>query len=182
MRRLRTMILLGMAAAVSSAAVAQSGAAAGTNAVPGSRPALAAQARSAAPDETVIRSVLDRQQTDWNRGDLDAFATGYKKSPDILFIGSTVKRGYDQMLATYKERYATPEQRGKLTFSNVEVHPLDAKFALVVGNFHLERTVAGGGNADGIYSLVMEKTAAGWKIVVDHTTSFMKPTVVAEAH
>jgi ketosteroid isomerase-like protein len=60
---------------------------------------------------------------------------------------------------------------GVLTFSNVEVHPLDAHFATVIGKFHLERTSAGGGNAGGFYSLVLEKTTAGWKIVLDHTTS-----------
>jgi ketosteroid isomerase-like protein len=60
---------------------------------------------------------------------------------------------------------------GVLSFTNVEVHPLDARFATVLGNFHLERSAAGGGNADGFYSLVLEKTAAGWKIVLDHTTA-----------
>jgi ketosteroid isomerase-like protein len=60
---------------------------------------------------------------------------------------------------------------GVLSFTNIEVHPLDARFATVIGNFHLERNAAGGGNADGFYSLVLEKTVAGWKIVLDHTTA-----------
>ena len=37
-----------------------------------------------------IRAVLDKQAADWNRGDLEAFATGYKNSPDILFMGSPI--------------------------------------------------------------------------------------------
>lgn len=118
-----------------------------------------------------IGAVLTRQATDWNRGDLDAFAAGYKNSPDILFIGSTVRRGYQGMIESYRKNYPNKAAMGVLTFSNVEVHPLDARFATVIGNFHLERTAAGGGNADGFYSLVLEKTRAGWKIVFDHTTA-----------
>jgi ketosteroid isomerase-like protein len=132
-------------------------------------PAVAQKAPSA--DEASIRGVLTKQADDWNRGDLDAFAKGYKNSPDILFIGSTVRRGYDGMIASYKKNYPDKAAMGVLSFTNVEVHPLDARFATVLGNFHLERSAAGGGNADGFYSLVLEKTAAGWKIVLDHTTA-----------
>ena len=59
---------------------------------------------------------------------------------------------------------------GTLGFSELEVHPLDERFAVVVGKYHLERTKKAGGNAEGIFSLVFEKTDDGWKIVVDHTT------------
>ncbi len=117
-----------------------------------------------------IRAVLTKQAADWNHGDLNAFAAGYKNSPDILFVGSTVRRGYQGMIESYRKNYPNKSAMGVLTFSNVEVHPLDARFATVIGNFHLERTAAGGGNADGFYSLVLEKTAAGWKIVLDHST------------
>lgn len=121
-------------------------------------------------DEAAIRQVMQQSADDWNRGDLNAFATAYKNSPDTLFIGSTVSRGYDGMLATYKRVYDTPEKRGTLTFSNLEVHMLDAHFAALIGNCHLERTQAGGGNFDCIYSLVFEKTPAGWKIILDHSS------------
>jgi ketosteroid isomerase-like protein len=117
-----------------------------------------------------IRAVLDKQVVDWNRGDLDAFATGYKNSPDILFIGSKVSRGYAQMLDTYRKNYSTKEQMGTLNFSELEVQPLDERFATVTGHFHLERTAAGGGNSDGHFLLVFEKTPEGWKVVRDDTT------------
>ena len=32
-----------------------------------------------------IRTVFDRQEADWNRGDLKAFLTGYWKSPRVVF-------------------------------------------------------------------------------------------------
>jgi ketosteroid isomerase-like protein len=117
-----------------------------------------------------IRSVMDKQVVDWNRGDLQSFATGYKNSPDILFMGSKISRGYAQMLETYRKGYSTKEKMGTLNFANLEVQPLDERFATVTGNFHLERTEAGGGNADGYFLLVVEKTPDGWKIVRDSTT------------
>jgi hypothetical protein len=75
------------------------------------------------------------------------------------------------MIASYRKNYPNKEAMGVLTFSNEEIHMLDARFADVIGNFHLERSAAGGGNADGVYSLLIEHTSAGWKIVLDHTTS-----------
>jgi ketosteroid isomerase-like protein len=126
-------------------------------------------AQSAVP-ANAIRAVLDKQVVDWNRGDLESFATGYKNSPDILFMGSKISRGYAQMVDTYRKNYSTREKMGTLSFTALEVQPLDANFATVTGNFHLERTAAGGGNADGYFLLVFEKTPGGWKIVRDDTT------------
>ncbi len=120
-------------------------------------------------DESAIRAVFAQQAVDWNRGDLDAFATGYKDSPDILFIGSTISRGYAGMLERYRTVFSTREKMGTLTYSDIEVQPLDARFATATGRFHLERTAAGGGDAGGSYMLVFEKTPQGWKIIRDVT-------------
>jgi uncharacterized protein (TIGR02246 family) len=133
--------------------------------------ALAAPvAASAQSQAAAIQAVMQKSADDWNQGDMVAFATSYKNSPDILFIGATISRGYGQMLAAYGRKYPTREKMGKLTFSQLEVQPLDERFATVTGHFHLERTAAGGGNADGYYLLVFEKTKDGWKIVRDDST------------
>jgi len=129
-------------------------------------------AQTTTNDLAAIRHLLDQQAADWNRGDIDSFATGYKNSPDILFVGRTVSHGYDAMLTRYHKGYPTPAAMGQLTFTHLEPVLLDAHFATATGNFHLERTSAGGGDADGIFSLVFEKTPSGWKIIRDHTTSF----------
>ena len=132
---------------------------------------LAAVAQSAPTETQAILTVLNKSADDWNHGDLDAFATSYKNSPDILFIGHKISRGYAQMLATYHSNYPTHEKMGTLSFTQLETQPLDAHFATVTGRFHLERTPAGGGNADGFFLLVMENTPTGWKIVRDDTTA-----------
>lgn len=129
-------------------------------------PSLMAQS----PDETAIRAVMDKQVADWNRGDIDAFASGYKNSPDILFMGAKIHHGYAEMLANYKANYGTRAKMGTLSFSDLEVQPLDAHFATATGRFHLVRSDADGGNADGFYLLVYEKTPEGWKIIRDDTT------------
>ena len=138
---------------------------------PSALPEAHAQARPATEPAGGITSLLQRQAADWNHGDLDAFAQGYKNSPDILFIGSTVEHGYGNMLAGYKQHYPTRESMGTLSFSQLVVQSLDGQFATCTGHFHLERTSSGGGAANGYFLLVLEKTAAGWKIVRDDTTA-----------
>jgi ketosteroid isomerase-like protein len=128
------------------------------------------QLRTLSPDELGVVKVLTRQEDAWNRGDLDGFATGYKNSPDILFVGRQISRGYDQMLADYKHNYPNKDAMGTLSFSELEPHILDEHFAIVLGHYRLDRSKKAGGNAEGVFSLVLEKTRDGWKIIVDHTT------------
>ena len=129
-----------------------------------------AQLKVASPEELGVVKVLLAQEAAWNRGDIDGFATGYKNSPDVIFIGSHVSRGHDDLVNEYRKNYPNRDAMGTLGFSELEVHPLDEHFAVVVGKYHLDRPKKAGGNADGIFSLVFEKTEQGWKIVVDHTT------------
>jgi ketosteroid isomerase-like protein len=137
---------------------------------------LAATAQSApAAEVEAITSVLNKSVADWNRGDIDAFATSYKNSPDIVFMGRTIQHGYAQMLSRYKTAYPAPAAMGTLSFTQLAVQTLDARFATVTGNFHLERTLTGGGNADGYFLLVVESTPAGWKIIRDSTTVIPPP-------
>jgi ketosteroid isomerase-like protein len=135
-----------------------------------------AQAPEVNPLHTATRQELDvikvvlAQEKAWNKGDLDGYAQGYKNSPETLFIGHQVSRGYAEILADYKHDYPTAASMGTLGFSELEVHPLSETFAVCIGKFHLDRSKKEGGPADGMFSLVFEKTDQGWKIVVDHTT------------
>jgi ketosteroid isomerase-like protein len=133
---------------------------------------LAAQTNS---DEAAIRAMMDKQVEDWNRGDIDAFAAGYKNAPDILFMGDKIQHGYADMLAHDKARYASRAKMGTLAFSGFEVQPLDDRFATATGRFHLVRARADGGEAGGFYLLVLEKTPDGWKIIRDDTTAQPMP-------
>ena len=128
------------------------------------------QLRTLSRDELDIVKVLTAQERAWNRGDLESYATGYKDSPDLLFIGRQISRGYGSLVEDYRKNYPNKEAMGQLAFSELEPHVLDEKFAVVLGKYHLERNKKSGGAADGIFSLVLEKTEKGWKIILDHTT------------
>jgi ketosteroid isomerase-like protein len=118
-----------------------------------------------ASPEAEIRAVLDRQQADWNRGDIDAFVTGYENSPETTFSGKSFTRGYQKVLDNYKQRYPTREAMDSLEFSNIETRMIGATGALVTGRFTLK-----GRGLSGNFTLVFRKTTAGWKIIHDHTS------------
>jgi ketosteroid isomerase-like protein len=117
----------------------------------------------------VIKVVLAQEKA-WNAGDLDAYTKGYKDSPETLFIGRQISRGYAEIVAEYKHDYPNAASMGTLGFSELEVHPLSDTFAVCLGKYHLDRSKKEGGPADGFFTLVFEKTDQGWKIVVAHST------------
>jgi uncharacterized protein (TIGR02246 family) len=119
--------------------------------------------------ETAIHLLMDKQAADWNRGDVDAFMKAYEDAPTTTFVGKTVEYGYATIRERYKRIYPTPAGMGKLTFTHLAIRELDPSYAVATGNFHLERTPAGGGNADGIFSLVLKQDPQGWKIILDHS-------------
>jgi ketosteroid isomerase-like protein len=140
---------------------------------------LAAQsppAPSTSSQASVIQAAIVAQADAWNRGDIPPFMETYENSPDTTFVGATVRKGYDTILQRYRQGYSTPEQMGHLTFSNIDVRLLPSscgspEYAVVTGNFHLDRTTHGEAKKDdGIFSLVWHLGPNGWKIVLDHTS------------
>ena len=125
---------------------------------------------TATRQELNIIKVLIAQENAWNKGDLATFAAGYKDSPDTLFITHQVFRGFTGLVDEYKHDYPSKAAMGTLAYSDLEVHPLDENFAIVIGKYHLDRSKKDGGSAEGLFSLVFENTDNGWKIVLDHTT------------
>lgn len=134
-------------------------------------PLSLAQSADTEKDKAAINSVLHDQEVAWNKGDVVEFMHGYKDSPDTTFIGKTVALGYQPILKRYQTAYATPDAMGRLNFSEIEVRMLGPDHAVVIGKFHLTRDAAGGGDASGIYSLILEREPEGWRIIVDHTST-----------
>jgi ketosteroid isomerase-like protein len=125
---------------------------------------------SAATSEDEIRTVLEDQTAAWNRGDIPAFMAGYLESESTTFVSDTVTRGHAKVLARYLQRYPTHEKMGTLHFSGVEVKLLGTGYASVLGRFHLTRAAEAGGDATGLFTLLFQKTPAGWKVILDHTS------------
>ena len=131
--------------------------------------ALTLTASAQLSPDSAIRHLLDGQTADWNRGDVDAFMKAYDDSPATTFVGQSVQYGYATIRDRYKKLYTTPAAMGNLTFSHLAIRVLDSNYAVATGNFHLQRTPAGGGNADGIFSLLLRRSPLGWKIILDHS-------------
>jgi uncharacterized protein (TIGR02246 family) len=126
-------------------------------------------AADAAGAEDEIRQVLNRQAADWNRGDVDAFMNGYDES--VVFVGSALTRGRQQVLESYRKRYSTREKMGTLQFSGLEIRLLGGDHAFVLGQWNLQRKPDAGGDAGGWFTLLFRRTSAGWRIVHDHTST-----------
>lgn len=125
------------------------------------------------PQALLIRQVIADQADAWNRGDLDGFMAGYLNSPDLTFrSGGTVTKGYDDTIARYRKKYQAPgAEMGRLTFDDLAVKVFGTT-AVVTGRWTLDRTAD---TPTGLFTLRMELTGDGWKIVDDHTSA-VEPT------
>lgn len=128
--------------------------------------------RPAAPtveDEAEIRAVLERQKEAWNRGDIQAFMQGYQRSPATVFTSAgKIRRGWDETLAAYEQKYVSGDAMGHLEFRDVELQPVGADGAVALGHWQLTETPKAG---EGVFTLVFARDAEGrWAIVHDHTS------------
>jgi beta-aspartyl-peptidase (threonine type) len=123
-----------------------------------------------AKDRTAIQRVLDDQAAAWNKGDLTGFMNGYLESEELTFFSGNKKtNGWKATLERYQKAYqADGKEMGKLTFGELSIELLGTDHALVRGRFRLELK---GDNPTGIFTLILRKTPAGWRIVHDHTST-----------
>lgn len=138
---------------------------------------LAATANAHAPDDPAqaVRLLLEAQQADWNRGDLDAFLGGYWNSPDVVFqSGGERFKGFETLKARFQKRYKSEgAAMGELTFSDIEIETLADNAALARGRWSLR--MPDGKTPGGLFTVVVKKRPEGWRIVHDHTSSAAVP-------
>ena len=127
---------------------------------------LSSQSARAASSSS-IRKVIERQVEAWNTGDLKTFVQTYAE--DAVFVGKPILHGRKALLSRYESRYPNRAAMGRLSLRISELNQLDANVATVIGEWHLTRPRAAGGDVGGIYSLVLLNRNGGWKIVLDHT-------------
>ena len=119
--------------------------------------------------EQEVRALLDQQVADWNAGNLAGFMQGYARSDSTRFAsGGDVLLGWQTVFERYRRKYGDKETMGKLKFSDVDIQVLGPESAFAFGRWHLTRAT---GDASGLFTLVLRKTAAGWRIVHDHTST-----------
>lgn len=134
-------------------------------------PLAAAQTAAPAGEPVVaeIRAVIQAQEAAWNRGDLEAFMSGYARSEKTIFVsGDEVTRGWQTVLDRYKAKYSDREKMGRLSFSDLEITLLGPDAAVVLGRWELKRAKD---NPRGRFTLIFRHGAEGWRIVQDHTSA-----------
>ncbi|MFQ5585126.1 MAG: nuclear transport factor 2 family protein, partial [Calditrichia bacterium] len=71
----------------------------------------------------------------------------------------------------YQKRYSDSAKMGRLYFSDIDITVLSPGAAMVFGKWQLDRE---NDQPGGLFTLLFRKTAAGWRIVHDHTSSSSK--------
>jgi ketosteroid isomerase-like protein len=116
-----------------------------------------------------VRAVLDAQVDAWNRGDIEGYMAGYRRSKETVFVSAdSLTRGWQTVLARYKKNYDSREKMGTLTFSDLEITPIGSDAAIAIGRWHLQWAKD---EPHGRFTLIFRKTRQGWRIVHDHTSS-----------
>ena len=112
--------------------------------------------------------MLAAQVAAWNRGDLDGFMDGYARSDSTEFVsGDKLTRGWQTVRDRYRKKYNNREKMGTLTFSELKITPLSSDAAIAIGRWKLVRK---NDTPSGRFTLIFRRTAAGWRIVHDHTS------------
>lgn len=120
-----------------------------------------------------INKVLDDQRDAWNRADIEGFMVGYQNGPQTIFTsGANVRRGWNETIAKYRERYADGGKMGHLEFTDVEIRGLGPNAAVALGRYELTQTTEA---SRGVFTLVFERTGSAWAIVHDHTSAEPTP-------
>tara|TARA_Y200000002_G_scaffold89289_1_gene71727 strand:+ start:7281 stop:7727 length:447 start_codon:yes stop_codon:yes gene_type:complete len=131
-------------------------------------PVVFSQQKLETKDSLAIIDVLNKQQIDWNRGDIDEFMKGYLKSDKLVFSGSSGPiYGWKATLDRYKKTYSDQEKMGKLKFEILNVIALSPKVVQLQGKFNLTRSI---GDAFGYFTLNWIKVKNQWYIISDHTS------------
>ncbi|PSL49258.1 ketosteroid isomerase-like protein [Chitinophaga niastensis] len=119
-------------------------------------------------DKQKIETLMSAQTAAWNKGDLLAFMQTYWHSDSLLFVGKNgVTYGWQGSLDRYKKTYPDTASMGKLDFKLLEFKPLATGVYLVIGKWHLQRSI---GDLQGHFSLVLRKIKGEWKIIADHSS------------
>lgn len=130
-------------------------------------PAPTAPAPEAGSTEPTLLAAMQSSAAAWNRGDIAGHVAMYTDSAKMMFKAGP--RGGREFIRGMLERnfWRDGHPLQQLSFSDLVVTPLGRDYALLTGGFSLS-----GGNlpeATGRFTLIWQRTAAGWRIIHDHS-------------
>jgi ketosteroid isomerase-like protein len=127
--------------------------------------AFAAESRDAGE----IRAMLDAQVAGWNSGDVARYMDYYVKSDQLRFAsGGTITYGWKETLERYRKSYPDKATMGTLTCTYHDINVVSPDTAIVFGKWELQRA---NDKPWGLFTLLIKKTAEGWRVAADHTSS-----------
>lgn len=116
----------------------------------------------------LIISVLQKQQDDWNKADLESFMSGYWHSDTLRMVTNRgVTYGWEKTMATMKKTYPDSASMGRLDYDVINVELLGETDALVTGKWLLKIDKKFKG---GFFTFLFRKLKGKWVIVADHTS------------
>jgi len=128
------------------------------------------QLYTATQQQLDVTKVLIAQESAWNKGDLDAYLSRYKDAADTEAILAAPTLGLAAIRNAFHLNFPNRDAMGTLEESEVQVRGLGENFALATGKYHLLRNKKSGGEVQGTFTNIFEKTPTGWQIIFSETT------------
>ena len=128
------------------------------------------QLYTATREQLDVTKVVIAQENAWNKGDLDGYLSHFKDAKDTEAVLNGPVRGLDNIRSAYHGSFPNREAMGQLEQTEVDVRELGPDFALATGKYRLARSRKNGGDAQGTFTEIFEKTADGWKLVFSQNT------------
>lgn len=128
------------------------------------------QLYTASREQLDVTKILLAQERAWNNGDLDGYLGEFKDAGDTEAILNGPVRGISAIRSAYHASFPSRDAMGTLEQSQVEIRELGPNFALALGHYRLMRARKGGGDAEGNFTEIFEKTDQGWKLIFSENT------------
>lgn len=130
----------------------------------------AGQLYTATREQLDVTKIVIAQENAWNKGDLDAYLSHFKDAKDTEAVLNGPVHGLDNIRSAYHISFPNRDAMGQLEQTEVDVRELGPDFALATGKYRLARNRKSGGDAQGTFTEIFQKTAEGWKLVFSQNT------------
>ena len=128
------------------------------------------QLYTASREQLDVTKVVLAQETAWNKGDLDTYLSYFRDAKDTEAVRNGPVHGMENSRSAYHGNFPNREAMGTLEQREVTVRELGPDFALATGRYHLARAKKNGGDAEGTFTEIFQKTEIGWKLVFSEAT------------
>src|SRR5688500_6454774 len=106
-------------------------------------------------DIAEVSENMKKQETAWNKADIEGFMAYYWKSDSLKFIGSKrITYRWQKTLDKYKKNYPNADAMGILNFENNTIEQLSPDKIFIIGKWHLKKKDS---EVGGHYTLLWKK-------------------------